>query len=102
MPINRLNVFECRSLGSDFNAGMFDPGSTFNNTLSSANGTSSSPTVSASNYSFISQDVNHYLFIQSGTNWTPGWYQITGLAGTSAIVNASTNLKVRDKSVYKS
>lgn len=95
MPINRLNVFECRSLGSDFNAGMFDPGSTFNNTLSSANGTSSSPTVSASNYSFISQDVNHYLFIQSGTNWTPGWYQITGLAGTSAIVNASTNQYIK-------
>jgi hypothetical protein len=83
-------VWECRSLGNVNNSGCFDPGITFSATLSSGNATSSFPTITASNYSFVSDDINHYLYIKSGANWRPGWYQITGIAGTSAIVNADS------------
>jgi len=79
-----------RSGSANTNGGAFDPGLNFTNTtLTSGNGTSVFPTVSASNYSFVTADINHYLFIKSGASWTPGWYQITGLAGTSAVVNAN-------------
>ena len=82
-------IWEVRTQGNDNNSGCFDPNPTLSTTLSTGNGTSVYPTISASNFSFVSNDINHYLYIKSGTNWKPGWYQITGLAGTSAIVNAN-------------
>ena len=88
MP-STLAIWEVRTQGNDNNSGCFDPNPTLSTTLSTGNGTSIYPTVSASNYSFASNDINHYLYIKSGTNWKPGWYQITGLAGTSAVVNAN-------------
>lgn len=90
MSLSAYAIWEMRSGSANTNGGAFDPGLNFTNTtLTSANGTSVYPTVSASNYSFVAADINHYLFIKSGASWTPGWYQITGLAGTSAIVNAN-------------
>ena len=82
-------IWEVRTQGSDNNSGCFDPNPTLSTTLSTGNGTSIYPTVSASNYSFLSNDINHYLYIKSGTNWKPGWYQITDVSGGSAIVNAN-------------
>ena len=35
-----------------------------------------SPVVSSATYTFVAGDVNAWLYIVSGTNWTPGWYQI--------------------------
>jgi hypothetical protein len=90
MSLSVFAIYEMRSGSANTNGGAFDPGLNFTNTtLTSANGTSVFPTVSASNYSFVTADINHYLFIKSGASWTPGWYQITGLAGTSAVVNAN-------------
>jgi hypothetical protein len=90
MSLSVYAIYEMRSGSANTNGGAFDPGLNFTNTtLTSGNGTSVFPTVSASNYAFVTADINHYLFIKSGASWTPGWYQITGLAGTSAVVNAN-------------
>jgi len=87
--------WEVRSQGSDNNSGCFDPNATMTATLSSSNGTSATPTVTASNYTFVSGDVGHYLFIKSGTSWTPGWYLITSISTGSAVLNATSGQVVK-------
>jgi hypothetical protein len=87
--------WEVRSQGNDNNSGCFDPNATMTATLSSSNGTSATPTVTASNYTFVSQDVGHYLFIKSGTSWTPGWYLITSISSGSAVLNATSGQVVK-------
>jgi hypothetical protein len=89
MAISLYSYWEVQSLGNNNNSGVFDPNTTMSATLSSANGTSILPTITASNYSFVSSDVGNWLYVKSGTNWYPGWYQISSIAGTSAIVNAN-------------
>lgn len=88
-------IWEVRSLGSDNNSGCFDPNATMTSTLSSSNGTSATPTVTASNYTFASGDVGHYLFIKSGTSWTPGWYLIASISSGSAVLNATSGQVVK-------
>ena len=56
MALSAYAIWEVRSLGSDNNSGGFDPDATMKNTLSSSNGTSSTPTVTASDYTFVSGD----------------------------------------------
>lgn len=90
MAASNYTTWEMRYNGSDLNTSCFDPNSTLATTLSSANGTSTYPTVSASNYTFSASDVGYYLYIKSGTNWTPGWYQITAASGGSCVVNANS------------
>jgi hypothetical protein len=81
-------IFEIQANGSDSNSGLFDP-SLFNSTLSTSNGTSVTPSVTASNYTFVSSDIGNYLYIRSGTNWNPGWYRITAVNAGAATVDAS-------------
>lgn len=81
--------FEVRTDGSPFNSGGYDKDSgSMVSDLFTSTGTSSSPIVSTNSYSFVSSDIGKWLYVRTGTNWYPGWYLITGLAGTSAIVNA--------------
>lgn len=90
MAASNFTIWEMRHNGSNLNSSCFDPNATLATTLSSANGTSTSPTVSASNYTFSALDVGYHLYIKSGTNWNPGWYQITSASGTSScVVNAT-------------
>lgn len=48
-----------------------------------------SPIVSSASYNFAAGDVNHWLFIQAGTNWIPGWYQIASVASNKATLSAT-------------
>ena len=82
------SIFEIQANGSDSNSGLFDP-SIANTTLSTSNGTSATPTVTASNYTFVSADIGDYLYIRTGTNWNPGWYRITSVNAGAATVDAS-------------
>ncbi len=52
MALSAYAIWEVRSLGSDNNSGGFDPGATMKSTLSCSNGTSATPTVTASDYTF--------------------------------------------------
>ena len=91
MAISAYSVWEVQQAGNDNNSGAFDINATMTSTLSSSTGTSTTPSVTASNYSFTSNDVGHYLFIKSGTGWYPGWYKILSATGGSAVVQASIN-----------
>lgn len=60
--------------------------------------TQSAPEFSSASYNFIGRDVGHWLFIKSGTNWRPGWYQITAVTLGVAQLNATTGQWVAYKS----
>lgn len=49
----------------------------------------SAPIVSSASYNFAATDVNHWLYIQSGTNWTAGWYKIASVASNKATLSAA-------------
>jgi hypothetical protein len=102
MALSAYAIWEVRSLGSDNNSGGFDPDATMKSTLSSSNGTSSTPTVTASDYTFVSGDIGYYLYIKSGTSWTPGWYLITSISSGSAVVNAASGQFIKANSVLSS
>jgi len=60
-----------------------------------SSGQSSTPTVSSATYTFASIDVNAYLFVQAGTSWTPGWYQITAVNLGVATLDAAAGHVVK-------
>lgn len=87
---------EVRQDGQINNSAGFDRDSGFLLTdLRTSIGTSNSVIVASNSYSFLSSDIGHWLYVRTGTRWYPGWYQITGLAGTSAIVNADLQTSVK-------
>jgi hypothetical protein len=84
--------WEVQTGGSDTsNGGGFDPANAnFATDLTATSGTGSAPVVSSASYNFVSTDVGHWLFVQSGTNWRPGWYQIASVASNAATLTASS------------
>lgn len=87
---------EIRTGGSNTACGGgFNPGNANMATdLAATSGTTSSPVVTSASYTFVAGDVDAWLFIQSGTNWTPGWYKIASVAGGAATLTAGAGTAV--------
>lgn len=51
--------------------------------------TGNSPVFSSASYNFVANDVGHWIYIKSGTNWTSGWYKIDSLSGNNAVLQAA-------------
>ena len=83
-------IVEVNASGSDsLNGGGFDPGATFPTDLAATSGTTAAPVATSASYNFTGSDANAYLFIKSGSNWTPGWYKITSVASNAATLDAA-------------
>lgn len=91
MALATTSIIQLQLDGSDtLNGGGFDPvGGTMATDLSATLATSGSPVVTSASYTFLSGDVGAWLFIRSGTNWIPGWYQIASVTGGAATLTAS-------------
>src|SRR5262245_31004119 len=92
MAIANTTIYEVRSTGNDLNGGGCTPcNANFmtDRAVSNAQGTGTGPAVTSASYTFVAGDVNAWLFIRSGTNWIPGWYQIASVAGGAATLNAA-------------
>ncbi len=91
MAFGNNTVWDVRSTGSDTaNGGGFDPGNASMATdLAATVATSSAPVCTSASYNFVAGDVGAWLFIQAGTNWTPGWYQIASVASNAATLTAT-------------
>lgn len=87
---NSYLIWEIQTSGNDSYGGAFNPSNTNMATDGAAtSATGSSPVFSSASYSFAARDVGHWLFIKSGTNWLPGWYQISSVSGGNATLNAT-------------
>lgn len=52
-------------------------------------GNTSSPVISSASYNFDAGDVGAWFYVKSGTNWTPGFYQIASVASNKATLSAA-------------
>lgn len=78
------------------NGGGFDTacaGFLTNYTATSATG--NSPVLSTASYNFVAGDVGHWVYVQAGTNWTPGWYQIASVASNNATLSAAVGQAIQ-------
>jgi len=97
MALAATTIHEVRTTGDDTNnGGAFDPGQTAgmltDGAATSAN--TSAPVFTSASYSFVAGDAGAWLFIASGTNWTPGWYQIASVSGGAATLTATAGSAV--------
>lgn len=91
MALAAANQYECRTGGSDTsNGGGFNPA----NANMAADGAATSATgnsavFTSASYNFVAGDVGAWLFIKSGTNWNPGWYQIASVSSNAATLSSA-------------
>lgn len=103
MAISASAIWEVRpSVGSDNNGGSFDTSQTAGMAADGAatSATSSSPVFTSASYSFVSGDVGAWLFIASGTNWIPGYYQIASVSGGAATLAAGAGAALYPQQYY--
>lgn len=90
--------FEIRSTAtaSNVNGGGFNPANANMLTnLAGTTATGNSPVVTSASYNFVAGDVGAWLYVKSGTNWTPGWYQIASVAANAATLSATIGAAVQ-------
>lgn len=97
MSFSAGTIWHGWSTGATTNGGSFDPTNAnflTDLTVDTNTGNTSSPVASSASYNFVAGDVGAWLFIQSGTNWTPGWYQIASVASNKATLSAAIGAAV--------
>lgn len=57
--------------------------------------TGNSPVFTSASYNFVAGDVGAWVYIASGTNWVPGWYQIASVATNAATLSAAIGQAVQ-------
>ncbi len=85
-------IFEGQSTGLAGGGGGFNPTSAnfaTDLTTDANTGNTSAPIVSSASYNFVAGDASHWLFVQGGTNWTPGWYPIVSVASNKATIDGT-------------
>lgn len=84
-------TYQVWTTGSDTNnSGCFDPGATgMLADLAATSATGTAPVVTSATYTFVAGDVGAWVFVQSGTNWLPGWYKISSVTAGAATLDAA-------------
>jgi hypothetical protein len=62
-------------------------GVTFATNGAATGATTTTPSFSSASYTFVAADVGAAVFVQSGTNWTPGLYQIVSVTAGAATLD---------------
>lgn len=79
------------------NGAFFNPGNTnfsTDGTVDTNTGNTASPVFSSLSYNFVAGDVGAWLYVKSGSDTYPGWYQIASVASNKATLTASTGAGV--------
>lgn len=90
-------VWEVQTGGSDTaNGAAFDPGQTAGMFTDGAAtvATGNAPVFTSASYNFVAGDVGAWVYVASGTNWTPGWYKISSVAANAATLNGTIGAAV--------
>lgn len=83
-------VFEVRSTATAGNlggGGFNIANANFISDFTATGATGIAPVLSSASYNFVAGDVGAWIYVKSGTNWTPGWYQIASVAANAATLN---------------
>jgi hypothetical protein len=98
MALAAGNVWEINSAAtaSNVNGGGFNTANAnFITDYAATVANTAAPVVTSATYTFVAGDVGAWLYVKSGTNWTPGFYQIASVAGGAATLNASVGAAVQ-------
>lgn len=103
MTLAAGTVWECNAsaTASGVNGGGFNPGNAnflTDATTDSNTANTASPVLSSASYNFVAGDVGHWVYIKSGTNWTPGWYKIASVASNKATLDADVGEAIQTNS----
>lgn len=91
MAFTAKTIWQVETGGDDTNfGGGFDTGvAGFPTDGAATLATSAAPVFTSASYNFVSGDIGAWVYIQSGTNWTPGWYKITAVGSNAATLDAA-------------
>lgn len=102
MALSVNTVWECNASATagNSNGGGFNPtnANMATDLVVVSGGTGNTPVVSSASYNFVSGDINAWLYIKSGTNFTPGWYQISSVASNQATLSAAVGAAIQTSS----
>lgn len=103
MALATTTVWECNAsaTANNVNGGGFNPGNAnfmIDATTDPNTANTDSPILSSASYNFVAGDVGHWVYIQSGTDWTPGWYQIASVASNKATLSAAVGAAIQTDS----
>lgn len=95
MALGAATIWEVRIGGADTSGGGFNPGNANGVTdIAVSSADTAAPVATTASYTFVAGDVGHWLFIKSGTNSIPGWYQIASVAAGAATLNATAGAAI--------
>ncbi len=92
MAISSTTIWEfnASATASNVNGGGFNyANANFITDYAATLATTAAPVLTSATYTFVAADVNAWVYVQSGTNWTPGFYKIASVAGGAATLNAT-------------
>lgn len=94
MAIAATTIWEVRNSATagNVNGGGFNTGNAnmmTDLTTDSNTANTNSPVASSASYNFVAGDVGAWLYVKTGTNWTPGFYQIASVASNKATLSAA-------------
>ena len=93
MAFNQKSIVEVNPSGSDDNGGGFSTAGTgFNTDGEATAANTSAPVFTSASYTFVAGDQDDWVYIKTGTNWTPGLYKIASVAGGAATLEATIGL----------
>ncbi len=100
MAIAVKTVWECNAgaTAGNVNGGGFNPSNANmagDLACDAGTGNTAAPVVSSGSYNFAGDDVGAWLYVQAGTGWTPGWYQIASVAANKATLSAAVGAAVQ-------
>ncbi len=98
VPATAVWEIKAGSTALNVNGAGFDPGnvSMATDLTTDANtANTSAPVCSSASYNFVAGDVGKWLYVQSGTNWTAGWYQIASVASNKATLTAGIGTAIQ-------
>ncbi len=100
MALASGSIFAIQASATTGNTGGsgFNPGSAnFNTDLAATSANTSAPVVTSASYTFVTSpytDVGAWVYVQSGTHWQAGWYQIASVAGGAATLSAGVGAAI--------
>lgn len=90
MAISASAIFMVLAGGTSTAGGGFVTGAGSKSTnLTATSATGNAPVVSSVSYTFVANDVGHWLYIQGGGTFYEGFYPISSVAGGNATINAT-------------
>lgn len=92
MAISATTLWQLQATATanNVNGGGFNTGNAaFPTDATATSATGNAPVISSATYSFVAGDVGAWVYIKSGTNWLPGFYNITSVTTGTATVNAT-------------